>query len=145
MKIVAQWALAILMYMLMYTGAEEGLWPMVAHFHHHDWQMPNAIEMIVGAVLLPFTVALLLTATSRLRLSPWPFLMAPLLLTTLSKYLADAFYPPFWTEVSEDLIVGGIQGTSACAGWFLYDRLSRRVNVEKIRPQDLAGRRASGR
>jgi hypothetical protein len=140
MKTAGQWALATVMYILLYAGAEEGIWPLVSHFHHHDSQMPNILERVVGAFLLPLVIAFLFAATSRLRLSPWPFLFAPFLLIVLNKYLADAFYPPFWTEFSSLLMAGGIQGASAWTGWFLYQRCALRKQVK----QSVSGEGAHG-
>lgn len=126
MKKLGQWALTIFMYMLLYTGAEEALWPMIAHFRHMDWHPPAWLDIVMSSFLFPLLVAFLLAGTLRQRSPgsfPWPLLFAPLVLMAMTKYMADAFYPPFWTEFSSLLIASGAQGISACLGWFLHDSL----------------------
>jgi len=127
MKKMGQWALTVFIYTLLYEGANDGLWPMIEHFQHHDWQMPGMVDGAISSVLLPFLAAYLLASTSRQQVlgsSPWPFLLAPFMLLVSAKYLADAFYPPFWSEFLSDAGVGAIQGASAMAGWFLHKRVN---------------------
>jgi hypothetical protein len=127
-KRVGQAALLTMMYVLLYLGANDGLWPLFAHFHHHDWQIPALVNGAISSVILPLLVAYLLAAIQRrggLVSFPWVLIFAPSALLLFAKYAADALYPPFWTEASSLLLVGGIQGVSAVAGWFLYRMVAR--------------------
>jgi hypothetical protein len=45
-KIVSIWLLVIAVYTLLYMGANEGLWPMIAHYRHTDWQVPVVVEAL---------------------------------------------------------------------------------------------------
>lgn len=114
------------MYILIYAGANDVLWPLICHFHHPDWQVPALLDGAISSVLLPCLIAYLLTATLRKQPSPWPFLIAPVLLMAGIKYAEDAFYPPYLHEVVSLLAAGAIQGATAWAGWFLYMRWNRR-------------------
>jgi hypothetical protein len=125
-KIAGQWALAAAMYMLLYSGANDVLWPLLGHFHHVDWHVPALVDGAISSVLLPSLIAFLLTATLRVHPSPWPFLIAPVLLMAAMKYAGDAFYPPYRSEFLSLLVAGAIQGASAWSGWFLHTRMSRR-------------------
>lgn len=125
-QIGEQWGLAAGMYILLYAGANDVLWPLIGHFHHVDWQMPALLDGAVSSVLLPCLIAYLLTATLRERPSPWPFLIAPVVLMAGMKYARDAFYPPYRQELLSLLAAGAIQGATAWAGWFLYTRWNRR-------------------
>lgn len=124
-QIGGRWGLTAGMYILLYAGANNVLWPLIGHFHHVDWQVPALLDGAVSSVLLPFLIAYLLTATLRERQSPWPFLIAPLLLMAGAKYAEDAFYPPYRSEILSLLVAGATQGVAALAGWFLYTRWTR--------------------
>jgi len=131
-KTASQWILTIFVYVLLYTGANEALWPLLAHFHHNDWHMPGIVDGAISSVLFPLFLAYLLAATSRRQLlgsSPWPFLIAPVILMAATKYVADAFYPPLWKEFLSLLVGGTVQGLCAWAGWFLYQRWANRSHV----------------
>jgi len=122
---VMRWILVIVIYVLLYLGADTGLWPMIGHFHHHDMKMPGFLDAVLSSVVLPLLLAIFLASIARedfLGKSGWPLLFAPLVLSLISKYLADAFYPPFWSEFLSILGASAIQGVSAIAGWFIYRR-----------------------
>ena len=98
MKGVGRWTLLIALYALSDLGSHEGVWPMLMHFRHTDWQVPDWIDGVVNWIAIPFGVAFLLTVSvsNELKKSlPWPLLLAPFVLMTLSKYVRDAFYPPY--------------------------------------------------
>lgn len=113
-------------YALMYLGANDGLWPLIAHFHHHDSQIPAIADSAISSVVLPLVVAYMLAALRRSDKSgyfPVALLLIPMTLLLLGKYLADALYPPWWSQASSILLAGAVQGISALAGWFLYGYL----------------------
>ena len=119
--------LLIVIYALLYAGADRGLWPMIMHFHHNDWQAPNWVDMGVSSLLIPLTLACLLGAILRRELQeshPWPLLLAPFVVMTLTKYVGDAFYPPYTTELLTLLAAGAGQAASVWVGWYLWHRLS---------------------
>jgi hypothetical protein len=127
MKTIARWVLVIVIYMLLYIGADQGLWPLLRHFRHHDWQVPNWVDMGVSSGFLPFAIACLLASALRRELQesfPWPLLVAPLALMTLTKYIGDAFYPPYATEFLTLFAASIAQAVSVYAGWFLWHRFS---------------------
>ena len=129
MKTLGRGVLAILIYVLVYIGADRGLWPLIAHFRHPDWQLPNWMDIGVSSVLIPMSVAFLLAAALRDELQesfPWPLLLAPFMLLSLTKYAGDAFYPPYATEVLTLLLAGAAQAVSVWVGWFLWRLLSGR-------------------
>lgn len=140
MTSLGQWALVTVMYILLYTGANEGLWPLVAHFRHHDGHVPNLVDIGISSVLFPLLIGYLLAATLRWRPSAWCFLLAPALLMVAAKYMSDALYPPFWSEFLSLLAAGAIQGVSAWTGWFLYQRWAFRKQVK----QSVSGEGAHG-
>ena len=126
MKIARRWMLLFLLYALLDLGAHEGLWPMLMHFRHMDWQVPNWVDGLVNWFLIPLGVASLLAISLRGELKesrPWPLLIAPLLLMILTKYVGDAFYPPFTTEVLTLLVAGFAQALVVWCGWYLGFRL----------------------
>jgi uncharacterized membrane protein AbrB (regulator of aidB expression) len=121
------WALVIVVYMLLYMGMTDGLWPTLAHFRHMDWKVPEAMDGIIGSVACPFIAGCIVGGALRRELSsPWPVLIAPLLLIVALGYASDSFYSPWWSEGLARLASGAVQGTFAWVGWFLYTRLSRR-------------------
>lgn len=125
-RTVGAWALVVVVYVLLYMGLTEGLWPMIAHFRHMDWKFPEAVDGIIGSVLGPFIVGCVIGGALRSELSsPWPVLMAPLLLIVALGYSSDSFYSPWWSECLARLAGGAVQGAFAWVGWFLYMRLSR--------------------
>lgn len=129
MKTLGRGVLAILIYALIYIGADRGLWPLIAHFRHSDWQLPNWIDMGVSSFLIPLSVAFLLTAALRDELQgsfPWSLLVAPFMLLSLTKYAGDAFYPPYATEVVTLIAAGAAQAVSIWVGWFLWRQLRGR-------------------
>jgi uncharacterized membrane protein AbrB (regulator of aidB expression) len=125
---VGRWILVIVVYMLLYTGVEEGLWPVITNFHHMDWKVPGVVDGIVGSVLAPFVAGILIGGTLRQEFSgsPWPVLMAPLVVIAVLGYASSSFYPPWWNEALARLAGGAVQGAFAWCGWFLYRRLSGR-------------------
>ena len=127
MKMAGLWVLVIAMYMILYRGIEEGLWPMIAHFRHIDRRIPEVMDGVVGSVLGPFIVGCLFVGTLRRQLadSPWPILIAPSAVVAVLGYTSDSFYPPWRTELLTRLAGGAIQGACMWAGWFVYRRLSR--------------------
>jgi hypothetical protein len=127
MKAVERWILLIALYALLDLGAHEGLWPMLMHFRHGDWQVPSLLDGIVNWVLIPSGLACLLTVSVRRELQeslPWPLLLAPFVLATLTKYVGDAFYPPYATEFLTLLVAGVAEAVSVWAGWYVWHRLS---------------------
>ena len=50
---------------------------------------------------------------------PGPLLQAPFVLMTLTKYVGDAFYPAYSTELLTLIAAGLAQATSVWARWFL--------------------------
>jgi len=129
MKTLGHWVLAILIYVLVYIGADRGLWPLIAHFRHPDWQLPNWMDIGVSSLLIPLSVTFLLAAALRDELQesfPWPLLLAPFMLLSLTKYAGDAFYPPYSTEVLTLLAAGAAQAVSVWVGWLLWRQLSGR-------------------
>lgn len=132
MKTTWQWVLTIVVYMLLYSGANDIILPALEHFHHNEWRMPSVIDGPISSGLLPLALAYLIAAISRrdsVGSSPWPFLFAPVILIAGAKYMAEAFYPPFLDEFLATAAVGGIQGLCACGGWFLYKLWSGRKGV----------------
>jgi hypothetical protein len=139
MKTLKRWALAITMYALLYVGADRGLWPMIAHFRHSDWQAPNWVDAGISSFLIPLGVACLLVAAMRRELQesfPWPLMVAPLLVMSLTKYAGDAFYPPYSTELLALAAAGAAQAASVWAGWFLSRRLSGPENMPTVKSGD---------
>jgi hypothetical protein len=128
MKTIGRWVLVIVIYILLYAGADQGVWPLIANFRHHDWQMPKWLDMGVSSLLLPMVIACLIACTLRRDLQehfPWPLLLAPFVLMTLTKYMGDAFYTPYSTEFLTLLAAGIAQATSVWVGWFLWHQLTR--------------------
>jgi len=125
LKILGAWAVVILVYVLLYNGVTEGLWPMIAHFRHMDWRVPEILDGIIGSAFAPFIAGFLICGTLRRELSsPWPVCIAPLLLILLLGYTSNSFYPPWWREALVRLAGGALQGVFAWVGWFLYKRWS---------------------
>jgi len=126
MKAVGRWTLLIALYALLDLGLHEGLWPMLMHFRHIDWQVPSWMDGVVNWIVIPFSVTCLLAVSVRGDLKeslPWPLLPAPFVLMILTKYVGDAFYPPYATEFLTLVAGGAAQAVSVWAGWYLWHRL----------------------
>ena len=119
------------LYILLYVGAEQGLWPLVAHFHHRDAGIPLWIDIAVNSLLIPVLIGALLRAAipeHRAAGFPWGMLLGPLILMGATKYAADAFYPPFLIEVLTMLGASAIQACAIGLGWYVASQLHTRVN-----------------
>jgi len=129
MKVLAVWLIVIGIYLLLYEGLREGLWPMIANFRHMDWRIPALVDGFMGSVVIPLIVGCLIAGALRQRLSgsPWPVLLAPVIMIVVLGYTSDSFYPPWWNEALARLASGAVQGVFAWAGWFICRRLSVRV------------------
>ncbi len=127
MKIVWQWVLGIMLYVLLYTGATD-LWPMLAHIHHNDHQLPVAIGIALNGVVIPFGIGFLIAVCLRRELlgTALPFLVAPFLLGAATGYVTDSFYPPYSQEFLSLVGAGAMQGVSALLGWGVHRRFSGR-------------------
>jgi hypothetical protein len=139
MKTAREVLLAIVGYGLLYLGANDGLWPRVAHFHHHEWQPSALLDGAISSVLLPFLIAGLLSAICRRRTLGafgWSLVAAPLALLLVMKYVVDALYAPFWTESLSLLVVGAIQGASAFAGWTVFHLFEKRTITTTVPAAD---------
>lgn len=122
---VGNWLIIAVLYLLLYEGLENGLWPMIAHFRHMDWKVPALVDVLVSSLLGPFIVGCLIGGALRRQLteSPLPLLFAPLIMIVLLGFTSDSFYPPWWTEALTRFGGGVLQGAFAWAGWFLCRRI----------------------
>jgi hypothetical protein len=130
---ISAWTVSGVMYILLYEGANDGIWPIVGHFHHSDMHLPQVADGVISSLVLPFAAGYLLASTSRLKVSPWALLITPTLFLLFAKYMADAFFPPMSSEITSDLLVGTIQGVCAAGGWLL----DRKMRAERGQPSSV--------
>lgn len=133
MKKIWRWLVAIALYSLLFTGATD-LFPMIAHIHHNDLNLPAAITLAINAVVFPFGIGYLLAMCLRRELlgSVWPLILAPFLLHTVTGYVTDSFYPPYSTDFLSLFLAGAPQGLCASFGWLVCQRFGGRQFMAPI-------------
>jgi hypothetical protein len=50
LKAVAPWLAVAALYLLLYQGMVNGLWPMITDFRHADWNLPGLVDTITGVI-----------------------------------------------------------------------------------------------
>src|SRR3954470_11385086 len=77
---IANPALAFLLYLLVYVGLDEAVWPLLWHYKHVDALLPRIIGIGIHEAVFPFATGLLLAVALKekfLRVI-WPVAAAPL-------------------------------------------------------------------
>jgi hypothetical protein len=119
--------ITVTLYVLTYEGSSS-LWPSIAHFRHHELDVPNWLLAVTNGAILPMLAAFLVVVArqrDKTRI-PIAFFFGPLVLHIFLGIAEDSLYPPWHTEMASILIAAGVQTLSALAGW----RLARSIGTD---------------
>ena len=112
--------IGFLLYVLLYSGLTDGIWPTIENFRHTDWKFPAFFDGVVKSILAPLISGCLVgTVLRRTPRMGWLVLSAPVMFIAILGFATDSLTPPWWAEALSRLLAGLVQGGFAWLGWFL--------------------------
>jgi hypothetical protein len=112
--------LVFVVYVLLYAGLTDSIWPAIANFRHMDWKIPPFYDGIIKSVVAPLISGCLVgTMLRRPSSKGWIVLAAPVVFIALLGIASDSLNPPWWSESLSRLLGGLVQGVFAWLGWLL--------------------------
>lgn len=125
---LSHWPLVFVVYVLLYSGMVDSIWPIIIDFRHSGWVVPTAFDTGVKTMLAPFIAGGLIGVSLRKELSSaWMMLVNQVVFSALLGIASDSFYPPWWAESISRISSGLVYGIFAWLGWFLCRLAERQV------------------
>ena len=116
----SHWLLVFVVFVLLYSGLTDSIWPIIIDFRHSGWNVPAACDTVAKMILAPLIAGGLIGISLRRELSSaWMMLVNPIVYVFLLGIASDSFYPPWRAESLSRLFSGLVLGIFAWLGWFL--------------------------
>lgn len=129
----SHWLLVFVVYVLLYSGMVDSVWPIIKDFRHSGWSVPAAVDTVAKTILAPLFAGGLIALSLRKNLSnAWMMFTNPIIYFVLLGIASDSFYPPWWVESLSRLMGGMVVGVFTWLGWFLCMRAQRQFKASVI-------------